>query len=101
MPMTYRKPTEREIAEALRYINAEFVLKPDADGAVHLDEVHWIEGLAYGPARVGFPACPEHVAQAREVYPQLSDVAWTCLAASADRERVNQDMPALYSSLRG
>lgn len=97
MPV-HRKPTEQEIAEALRYIEAQFVLRPDADGKVRLDEVHWVEALAYGPARIGFPALPEHVTQAREVYPQLSEMAWRCLAASADRERANQCMPVLYTS---
>jgi hypothetical protein len=100
MPITYRKPTEQEVAEALRYIEAEFILTPDAEGQVHLDEVHWTEALAYGPARVGYPACPHHVAQAREVYPQLTDFQWSCLAACADRERVNQCMPTLYTEFR-
>jgi hypothetical protein len=100
MPTLYRKPTEQEVAEALRYIECEFVLHPDVNGVVHIDAMRWTEALAYGPARVGFPALPLHVEQAREVYPQLTDAQWTDLAACADRERANQEMPTLYSTHR-
>jgi hypothetical protein len=100
MPMTYRKPTVQEVAEALRYVECEFVLTPDADGKVHLDSLHWVEALAFGVARVGFPALPMHEEQAREVYPQLTDFQWTDLAAKADAERWNQHMPALWTTHR-
>jgi len=97
---TYRAPTEAEVAEALRYIEAEFVLAPDQDGQIHLDETHWTEGLAFGPGR-GFPACDHHVDRAREVIPQLTTFQWQSLAACADRERSNQCLPTLYTVTRG
>lgn len=90
-----RKPTEREISEAIRYMENEFVLDPDVDGRVHLDSVHWIEGLAYGPGR-GYAPEPHHVAQAREVMHQLTDAEWVGLADAADHERGGQLMQPLY-----
>lgn len=93
----YRSPTEQEIADAIRYIEAEFVLKPDGAGEIHLDEVHWTEGLAFGPGRQ-MPGDESHRISARQVMPQLSDFQWKCLAASADRERSNQGMATLYTT---
>lgn len=98
MPTTYRIPTEQEIGEALRYVECEFVLKIDADGRAMMDDVHWTEALAFGPGRVGFPALPLHVEQARYVLPQLTEFQWLDLAARAESYRLDQHMPRLYGT---
>lgn len=99
MPTIYRVPTEHEMAAALRYIEAEFVIHHDGAGQILLDEVHWTEGLAYGPSR-NFAPEPHHFQQARESMPQLTEFQWCCLAAAADRERASQGMPTIYSTYR-
>ena len=83
-----RMPTLDEIARALRYVEAEYVIK---DGKV--DGEQWAEGLAFGQ-RIAADA--EDKARAKEVVGQFPDGAWMRVAERADYLAREQGEPARY-----
>jgi hypothetical protein len=89
-----RTPTDQELADALCYIEREFVIR---DGLISGE--HWAEGLAMHDAVAYFPASADHIAQVRAVRPQLSESAWIGIAERADYLRFSEAMAPRFSEV--